>query len=122
MSTFKDGITVSEEQNGERTVQTEEKPLEDTGGVHERYRGTAHDKREMSVMGKQQVLRVSRAIIYCVFLLIRAAQLQIRDDGRVCEYRYGELGNIAAVRANRTARPSFATNADPFTLDFLLLS
>ncbi|KAK5046045.1 hypothetical protein LTR84_008502 [Exophiala bonariae] len=57
MSAHKDTITLSEEQNGGSAHQYEEKEIDEPGVVPARYRGTAHDKKEMSVMGKQQVLR-----------------------------------------------------------------
>jgi hypothetical protein len=64
MSVHKDAITTSEEQNGGSPHQYEEKELDEPGVVPARYRGTAHDKKEMSVMGKQQVLRVGKATPY----------------------------------------------------------
>lgn len=64
MSVQKDAISSAEEQNGGSPHQYEEKELDEPGVVPARYRGTAHDKREMSVMGKQQVLRVGRVLPY----------------------------------------------------------
>lgn len=62
MSAHKDAIALTQEQNGGSPHQYEEKEIDEPGVVPARYRGTAHDKKEMSVMGKQQVLRVGTMV------------------------------------------------------------
>lgn len=61
MSAHKDVIATSQEDKGGSPRRYEEKSLDEPGLVPVRYRGTEHDKKEMSVLGKQQVLRVRRS-------------------------------------------------------------
>jgi hypothetical protein len=56
MDSSKEELDVTETALGD--VQIVEKESDD-GGIPERYRGTAEDKRDMIVLGKKQVLRVS---------------------------------------------------------------
>ena len=53
-------VSVSEHHRGDVVVQDAEKELNEPGisaAIPEKYRGTDHDKREMSMLGKKQVLR-----------------------------------------------------------------
>jgi len=52
--------------------------------VAEKYRGTSADQHEMSVMGKQQVLRVNcYSLIAVIGLLTFAAKLQLSHHARL---------------------------------------
>jgi hypothetical protein len=52
-------VSMSEELRTDALDQNMVKDLDEPGAIPAKYRGTAHDKREMSIMGKKQVLRVS---------------------------------------------------------------
>jgi len=56
MESTKDKLSVAD--NPIEDGQMDEKEA-DNNGLPERYMGTAADKRDMSVLGKKQVLRVS---------------------------------------------------------------
>lgn len=58
MSSIKDELTVSEHPVEEAYGQSMEKGLQEPGSVALKYRGTEADKRDMSALGKKQVLRV----------------------------------------------------------------
>ena len=51
-------ISLTEEAKNDGLYQDGEKDLDEPGTVPAKYRGTAHDKRDMSILGKKQVLRV----------------------------------------------------------------
>ncbi len=53
-----DVVVLSEAQSTPQWSQPGEKDVNEPGSVPARYRGTATDKRDMSVMGRKQVLRV----------------------------------------------------------------
>ena len=64
-----------------------------------RYRGTEADKRDMSVLGHKQVLRVSKSNdLRQDPKLTVTAQFQIRYHVRFCLNRHGELGDYPSVR------------------------
>lgn len=98
MSVQKDIIASTEERNGGSPHEYEVKELDEPGLVPARYRGTAHDKKEMSVMGKQQVLRVWKYTPLLVSVLTAVAEFQVRYNGGLRVDRYGLLGNLTAVR------------------------
>lgn len=53
-------VSVSEQHRGNTIDHDAEKELNEPGisaAIPEKYRGTQHDKREMSMLGKKQVLR-----------------------------------------------------------------
>ena len=51
-------VSFTEEPRGEMFDQTAEKELDEPGAIPLKYRGTAADKRDMTILGKKQVLRV----------------------------------------------------------------
>ncbi|KIW50408.1 hypothetical protein PV05_11997 [Exophiala xenobiotica] len=57
MNADKDVVVLSEAQSTPQWSQPGEKDVNEPGSVPARYRGTATDKRDMSVMGRKQVLR-----------------------------------------------------------------
>lgn len=61
-------ISSAEQPKGDIRVQDGERDLDQDFGVPERYKGTATDKRDMSILGKKQVLRV------CVLNLIAVSR------------------------------------------------
>jgi len=51
-------VFVTEERNGETFYEDGEKECDEPGVIPAKYRGTAADRIDMKVMGKEQVLRV----------------------------------------------------------------
>jgi hypothetical protein len=51
-------ISSAEQPKSDLYLNDGEKDLDEDFGVPERFKGTADDKREMSMLGKKQVLRV----------------------------------------------------------------
>jgi len=51
-------VSLAEEPTGETSDQDVEKELDEPGALPAKYRGTATDRRDMSMLGKKQVLRV----------------------------------------------------------------
>jgi hypothetical protein len=107
-------ISSAEQPKSDLYLNDGEKDLDEDFGVPERFRGTADDKREMSMLGKKQVLRVCAAIPMrwrfsstaqtpntdaCV------AKLSLRHHGRLCQYGDGELGDPPAVGHPLQASP-----------------
>jgi len=58
-------ISLTEETKTDGLYQNGEKDLDEPGTVPAKYRGTAHDKRDMSILGKKQVLRVCVLLPEC---------------------------------------------------------
>jgi hypothetical protein len=82
--------------------QNDSEELEEPGAVAPKYRGTVADRKDMSVMGKKQVLRV------CCLRSIRAprltiiAKLSLPHDVRFREHCDGQLGDFVAVSMTKT--------------------
>ena len=51
-------VSLTEERRRESFDQNVEKELDEPGALPEKYRGTVADRRDMSILGKKQVLRV----------------------------------------------------------------
>jgi hypothetical protein len=51
-------VSLTEDLKGETFNQNVEKELDEPGAIPAKYRGTAADRRDMSILGKKQVLRV----------------------------------------------------------------
>lgn len=67
--------------------------------VPAKYHGTAADARDMAVLGKKQVLRVcllrDKSRASGADNDSRTAELQVRDDAGLCQYRHGILGGTS---------------------------
>jgi len=78
----KDNVAVELTEAGSATSSTNVKTVGNT--VAEKFRGTSADQHEMSVMGKQQVLRVNcSSLIAVIGLLTFAAKLQLSHYARL---------------------------------------
>lgn len=108
-------VSLTEEPKADSFDQKEENDFDEPATVPAKYRGTAHDKSEMIMMGKKQVLRVcvlaklSRCPPpylqrdYHLFLpLTCAAKFQVSHDAGLCKHRHGQLGDSSPVSTPAT--------------------
>jgi len=114
MSIQKGIIPSTEEQNGASPQEYEVKEVDEPGLVPARYRGTAHDKKEMSVMGKQQVLRVCEYTPLLVTVLTVVAKFQVRYHGWLRINCDGLVGNLTTVSSSPETLQRLNKDADHY--------
>ena len=94
-------ISSTERPQNDVYLRNEEKSLDEDLGLPARYQGTSEDKKDMSMLGKKQVLRVCahQRARWMLSKMLRPslAKLPLRHHGRLCFYRHGQLGDLAPV-------------------------
>ena len=68
-------VSLTEKPRGETFDQNVEKELDEPGAIPAKYRGTTADRRDMSILGKKQVLRV-----YVLPNLISSSHIHQRNN------------------------------------------
>ena len=89
--------TSSLEKQDVETYDVEDYSDEQNNAVPAKYRGTAEDKKDMSVLGKKQVLRVSTIVDSLNDTDLGTAQLQVHHYAGLREHGNGQLGGSTSV-------------------------
>jgi hypothetical protein len=117
----------------------EELDLDEQGivdpSVPAKYRGTASDKRDMQILGKVQVLRVSNDTVGTFYRRSASnhplimwdltddyfpspAELQVHHHARLRKHGHMHLGDSAVVRSNHSFSLAFAPRFESITASF----